>query len=76
MELVQNQSFTLTIGDSKQSRLRRLKDSVTQGSVLAPLVLNIYCTSTSALHHFQKAYLRRRHSIVALLKTEKHFKGM
>ena len=42
MELVLNRSFTLTIGDSKQSRLCRLKNGVSQGSVLAPLLFNIY----------------------------------
>ena len=42
MELIPNRSFTLTTGDSKQSRLRRLKNGVLQGSVLAPLVFNIY----------------------------------
>ena len=30
-KLVQNRSFTLTTGDSKQSRLRRLKNGVPQG---------------------------------------------
>ena len=42
MELVRNRSFALTTGDSKQSRLRRLKNGVLHGSVLAPLLFNIY----------------------------------
>ena len=41
MELVQNRSFTLTTGESEQSRLRGLKNSVLQGSILASLLFNI-----------------------------------
>ena len=36
MELVRNRSFMLTTGDSKQSRLRRLRNGLPQGSVFAP----------------------------------------
>ena len=36
MEMVSNRSFTLTAGNSKRSRLWRLKNGVPQGSVLAP----------------------------------------
>ena len=42
MDPVRNRSITLPTGDSKQSRLRRLKNGGPQGSVLAPVLLNIY----------------------------------
>ena len=42
MELLRNRSFTLTIGDSKRSRLRHRKNGVLQGSVLAHPLFNIY----------------------------------
>ena len=42
MERVQNRSFTLSTGDSKQNRLRRLRNGLSQGSVLALLLFKIY----------------------------------
>ena len=42
MELVRNRSFTFTTGDSKQSRLRRLRSGLPQRSGLAPLLFHIY----------------------------------
>ena len=42
MEMVSNRSFTLATGNSKRSSLRRLKNGVPQGSVLAPLLSNTY----------------------------------
>ena len=42
MEHVQNRSFTTTSGESKQNRLRRLRNGLPQGSVVAPLLFNIY----------------------------------
>ena len=56
MDLVRNRSFTLTTGDSKQSRLRRLKNGVPQGSVLAPLQFNIYMYNLPSMIFRKFAY--------------------
>ena len=42
MEMLSNRSFILHTSDSQHSRLRRLKNGVLQGSVLAPMLFNIY----------------------------------
>jgi len=42
IEMVGNCSFTLTTGNNKRSRLRHIKNGFPQGSVLAPLLFNIY----------------------------------
>ena len=56
IKLVRNRSFTLTTGDSKQSRLRRLKNGVPQASVLAPLLFNIYMYDLSSMISRKFAY--------------------
>jgi len=42
MGMVGNRSFTFTTGNGQRSMLRRLKNGVAQGSVLALLLFNIY----------------------------------
>ena len=56
MELVRNRSFTFTTGDSKQSRIRRLKNGIPQGSVLASLLFNIYTCDLPSMISTKFAY--------------------
>ena len=56
MELLRNRSFTLTTSDSKQTRLRRLQNGLPQGSVLAPLLFNIYTYDLSSMSSQKHAY--------------------
>ena len=42
MEFVRNRIFTLTTGNSKKNRLRRMENGVPQRSVLARFLFNIY----------------------------------
>ena len=42
LKLVRNRAFILTTGGSQSSRLRRLKNGLPQGSMLAPFLFNKY----------------------------------
>ena len=72
MELVRNQSFTLTTGDSKQSRLHSLKSGVLQGSVLAFLLFNIYTYDLPSMISRKFAYA----DDLALLHSLGNWKGL
>ena len=72
MELIRNRSFTLSIGDSKRSRLRRLRNGLPQGSVLAPLLFNIYAYDLPSTISQKYAYA----DDLALMHTSKDWKTL
>ena len=57
MEFFWNRSLILTTGDSKQSRLRRLKNGVSHASVLAPHLFNIYTYDLPSMISRKFAYV-------------------
>ena len=70
--LVQNRSFTLTTGDSKQNRLPRPKNGVPYGSVLAPLLFNIYTYDLPSMISRKFAYA----DDIALLHSSGNWKDL
>ena len=72
MELVRNRSFTLTTGDSKQSRLRRLRNGLPQRSVLASIFFNIYTYDLPSMTSQKYAYA----DDLALLYASQNWKAV
>ena len=72
MELIRNRSFTLSIGDSKRSRLRRLRNGLPQGSVLAPLLFNIYTYDLPSTISQKYAYASQSSSQLSFAVEERH----
>ena len=72
MELVRNRSFTLITGDSTQSRLRRLRNGIQQGSILATLFFNIYTYDLPFMTSQKYAYA----DDLALLHASRDWKAM
>ena len=75
MELVRNRGFTLTTSDSKQSRLCRLKNGVSPGLVLAPLLFDIYMYDFPSIISRKFAYADDLYCCT-LLETGRTWRGL
>ena len=71
-KLVRNRIFTLITGDSKRSRLRRLKNNFPQRSVLFPLLFNTYTNNLPFTVSRKVAYAHH----LALLHFSKNRKDL
>ena len=72
MELVRNRSFTLTTGNSKQSKLRRLRNGLPNGRVLVPRLFNIYTYDLPSMTFQKYAYAND----LALLYASRDWKAV
>ena len=72
LELIRNRSFTCTTGDSKRSRLRRLRNGAPQKFVLAVLLFNIYMCNLPSTTSKMNAYA----DDMGLLHSSRDRKGL
>ena len=75
MKLLRNHSFIVTTGTDPKSRLKRLRNSVPQGSVLAPLLFNACAYDLHTTTSKKFAYACRRSSNYALRKGLEGVRG-
>jgi len=72
VELISSRSFILKTSDGQQSRLRRLRNGVPQGSVLAPLLFNVYIHDLPDTISKKYGYA----DDLAILKTHREWKNI
>ena len=72
MELLSNRSFQLRTSDGQVSRLRRIRNGVPQGSILTPILFNIYISDIMQTTSTQYGYA----DDLALLSAHKTWKAM